>query len=365
MPSELFVEICKIEKLDVHPNADRLEVALVKGWQCVVQKDIYKVGDKVVYFPIDSVLPELVEAKIFGEDSKIKLKDSRVRTIKLRKVISQGLIVPIALFDFKDNIKVGTNVKTELGITKYELPQKGNPMGQSEPAKKRSGNDNFSKYTKINHLSNFPFLFKDKQVIVHEKIHGTNFRCGYVTKTPKNWWEHIKVFFSKSEREFVYGSHNVQLKNGSKASGFYPTNIYWKMVEKYELRKVARELSEATGEDVIIYGEVYGHGIQKGYDYGLKDSQKLAVFDIKVGGTYVNAYRLTSYCACRNLPTAPFMFEGAFDEGVIKVLASGYSTLNSKQKVIEGVVVRSIGRNRDVAKFINPEYLLKDNSEWA
>src|SRR5574337_1686034 len=98
--STLKVESVKIEQIHAHPNADRLEIAQIKGWQCIVQKDRYKAGDLAVYIPIDSVLPETVESKLFPPDSKVKLSGSRVKTIKLRGIISQGMLADFKTLGF-------------------------------------------------------------------------------------------------------------------------------------------------------------------------------------------------------------------------------------------------------------------------
>ncbi len=55
--SSLIVEVCEISQILAHPNADALEVAVVKGWQCIIKKDGFRAGDRVVYFPLDTVLP--------------------------------------------------------------------------------------------------------------------------------------------------------------------------------------------------------------------------------------------------------------------------------------------------------------------
>ena len=87
-----------------------------KDWQVVTQKNIYNVGDKVIYVPIDSVLSNELETKVFPPESKVKLNGSRIRTIKLRGAISQGMILNPNNFDL-DFVKNN--------ITKYEPVTKG------------------------------------------------------------------------------------------------------------------------------------------------------------------------------------------------------------------------------------------------
>ena len=90
--NDFRVEVVEVDEVLEHPNADRLEIAKVKGWQCVVGKDSFAAGDKGIYIPIESILPEELEAKIFGT-SKVKLSKHRVKTIRLRGAVSQGLLV--------------------------------------------------------------------------------------------------------------------------------------------------------------------------------------------------------------------------------------------------------------------------------
>ena len=83
--------IARIENLEPIPNADRILKATVRGWECVVSKsDNFNVGDKVIFVEVDSILPPRPEFA-FMKDRKY-----RVRTIKLRKQISQGLVLPLS-----------------------------------------------------------------------------------------------------------------------------------------------------------------------------------------------------------------------------------------------------------------------------
>src|SRR5688572_2429673 len=92
--TDFAVEVVKIDEIMPHPNADRLELARVKGWIMVVGKDQFKTGEPAVFFPIDSVLPFELEAALFAE-SKIRPKGGRIRTTKIRGVISQGLLAEV------------------------------------------------------------------------------------------------------------------------------------------------------------------------------------------------------------------------------------------------------------------------------
>jgi RNA ligase (TIGR02306 family) len=132
-----LARIVVIDEVIKHPNADRLSLALVGGWQCVVKLDEYKAGDRAIYCEIDSLLP--VEHPLFSflEARRSDLRTvngtnyHRLKTTKFRKELAQGLVVPIpAELSGK---KVDDNVTLELGILKYESSGKKNAESLKAP----------------------------------------------------------------------------------------------------------------------------------------------------------------------------------------------------------------------------------------
>lgn len=388
MPSEHKVTIERITKIYPHPNADRLDIATVLGWQVVVQRGQYKVGDLVIYFPIDSVLPYDVESKIFGAESKVKLSKSRVKTIKLRGAVSQGLVVPVQLFWDKLPLSpdIGEDVMKNLGVTKYQQPEQFNPnsLGLLNQTSKRNGNPLFQKYTHINRMENYPDALQDGKglVVVTEKIHGTNFRCGWVNRTPKSLWDKVKLFISEHTSfkdlydplEFVYGSHNVQLQDQKVYNGYHvegKSNVYLDAVNKYGLKTALRERAESYGQSVVVYGEIYGPGIQKNYDYGSKD-KKLILFDVMLDGEYIDWNGVREVSQWIGVDHVPVLaMQTTFTQKELEALRDGPSNLCPTQKIKEGIVVRSYAEQkthygRAILKMISPNYLLKeDNTEWS
>lgn len=360
--STFKVEVVRIDEVTNHPNADRLDLLKIKDWQCVSSKGQFKVGDSAVYFPIDSLLPTEVETKIFGIDSKVRLNNSRVRTIKLRGAISQGLAVKPEVVGLPTHYYgLGDDVTDELGVTKYEPPVKLNSASNPTAASKKKTNPNFRKYTGIENAKNYPSVFTEgEEVIVTEKIHGTNFRCGYVPNIVNTLWKKVLKFFKAfPEFEFVYGSHNVQLQSKMLYTGYYDKNVYAETVIKYNLKDVLK-----PGE--VVYGEVYGDGIQKDYTYGCKPGErKLVIFDVMVNGSYLDPIMGKKWVEARLLPYAPVLYTGPFNKEKILELRDGKSVLAPKQKVREGVVVKPISEQmcfmgRKMLKFISDEYLLKN-----
>jgi len=205
--SKLIVEIVKISELLPIEKADRLELAIVKGWQCVVQKGQHKIGDLVIFCPPDSIIPQNLIEKYKLEFLK---KNSRVDTIKLRGVISQGLILDIPS-DFLDPIE-GQDVAELLGITKYESPEPKYSCGGGQQQKKRKSNPLFDKYTDIDNINNFNSILQEgEEVVITEKIHGCNARYANLPVDTNKLWGWILKFFGK-DYEFVYGSHEIQKK---------------------------------------------------------------------------------------------------------------------------------------------------------
>ena len=362
--SELKVEIVEIDAIEEHPNADRLDLATIKGWQCVVQRDKFIPGDKVVYFPIDSILPNELEAKIFGIDSKVRLSKSRVKTIKLRGAISEGLAVPLDLLGVSG--KVGKDLTDKLGVKKHEPQNRKSGIMSTAKAGRKQVNPNFKKYTSIENIKNYNKLFNESDlVIVSEKIHGTNFRAGWVPFNADTLWKKIKKFFGLApEFEFVYGSHNVQLQNKMLVKTYYDKNVYAEAVKKYNLKEILK-----PGQ--VVYGEIYGDGIQKGYTYGCKPGErKLVIFDLMDQGNYVDVTYLVNFCDTTGLPKVPYIDVMPYNLEELKQHTKGASILCPSQKIREGVVIRAeeeqrcmVGRK--ILKLISDDYLLiKNNTEF-
>lgn len=360
------VELVRVSGVMNHPNAERLDIVSMQGkdWQCVVAKGSFDVADVGIYFPIDSILPADVESKIFGPNSKVKLTNSRVKTIKLRGAISQGLIVkPEVLTEIR--FSAGTDLTEFFKVGHYEPQSRLNPGSVSAgKSTKNQTNPSFKKYTSIENAKNHANLFSETDLVcVHEKIHGTNFRCGYVPFHANTLWKKIKKFLRLAPKfEFVFGSHNVQLQSKWLYKGYYETNVYAEAVKKYGLQ-------ELLSDGEVVYGEIYGDGIQKGYTYGCaKGERRLVLFDVLKHGEWLDPSILKSWCCDIGLPLVPELYLGAFNKEKILALRDGPSVIAPSQKVREGVVVKAyyprqsyIGRT--MLKYISDAYLLKNQDD--
>lgn len=355
--SSLIVEVCKINKIEKHPNADKLSIVTCKGWSCIVGLDQYREGDLVVFVPPDSIIPQNLIEKY--ELTYLK-NGGRVGTAKLRGYISQGLILNLPE---GKKYKIGDDVANELNITKWQPPEsKFNPTSTGKPTKKKQ-NPLFDKYTDIENIKNYNSVFKlEDKIVITEKIHGSNWRASnlpiYLGK--QNFFKRIinmiKVKFTDGY-EFVYGSHNVQIISDRQKT-FYGEDVYGKVASKYNMKEV-------IPKDYIIYGEIYGKGIQD-LTYGLNDID-LVIIDVKYKGKYLPYEEFKQFCFERNLPTAPVLYIGEYDNSLLEKYTNGKSILCPKQ-IREGCVIKDYYENnhqrigRKILKSVSPDYLLRKNA---
>jgi RNA ligase (TIGR02306 family) len=250
-----------------------------------------------------------------------------------------------------------------MGITKYEPPEPSYQNLGGQKSRKRNPNPNFKVYTDIQNIKNHTNVFKEgDRVYISEKIHGTNFRAGKVPIESKGIIGWIKRFFIGTH-EFVIGSHNVQLEGTAignwfkKRPIFYGENVYAKIAKKYGL-------AEIISPGLILYGEIYGKGIQE-LEYGLTDID-IAFFDLMVDGKYVGYSELKDFCDKNKLPIVPKLYVGPFSQHELDYCTNGNSMFWPNQ-IREGCVVKSLIESNDprigrkVLKSINDEYLLKQN----
>ena len=262
------------------------------------------------------------------------------------------------------DLKEGSDCMELLGITKYEPPIKQIQLASGRKIKWRD-NQNFHIYYKFPNLKNVEGMFTEKDTVqITRKIHGTNARYGIVRKGKLTFWDKVKKFFRLADKwidyEYIYGSHNCE--KGSDSQGFYSEDVWKTIAEKYDIKaklwQEAKRQGFHLGEGIILYGEIYGAGIQKNYEYGLTDIQ-FAAFDIKINGEYC-ATEVTEVITqdLLQLPHVEVLYEGLWnqeiqDDYVFNNFIEGTKTPH------EGIVIKHIsGDRKKVAKVINPEYLI-------
>ena len=328
--STLIVEVCRIENVSAHGNADALELAQIKGWQCVIPKGQDAAGDLVTYIPIDAVIP--IEHSDRWGFTKY-LSNGRVRCAKLRGEPSFGVIVSLENTDWAE----GEDVKDFYGITKYTPPLKIS-AGDAAPS-----HPLFPEYTDVENLRNFPsVLTGGEDVVVTEKLHGTSCRIGLI------------------EGELMAGSMSVRRVRPERLAD----SIYWQPLETHGVQPLLEHLGQ-TARQVILYGEVFGSKIQN-LNYGLVGTLGFRAFDLLVDGKYLSADAFFGACAEFGVETVPVLYRGPYDLGTIKVLSEGPTTLGADH-IREGVVVKPAAERTDpkvgrvCLKYIGDPYLFAKN----
>jgi RNA ligase (TIGR02306 family) len=354
--------VARINEIKLIEGADNIEQAIVGGWSCIVKKGVYTVDDLVICATTDAVIPQDLSDDL--NVTNYLRKGGRVRTVKLRGVYSECLIIPFtyANISTKNILVEGNDVMDILNIFKYEPPVKMVQLASGRKIKYKD-NPNFHIYYKFPNLKNVPGMFTENDMVeITRKIHGTNARYGIVRKTKLSLLDKIKKFFGNKwiEYEFIVGSHNVE--KGSESQGFYDTNVWYDIEKKYDIKNKLWEFIKGgftksdIGEGVILYGEIYGAGIQKGYDYGLKEI-KFAGFDVKADGEYLDTYY--TYLIIMDeleLPYVEILYQGHWSQEIQDKYTFNNFIPGTKIPE-EGIVIKHMsGERQKIAKVINPDY---------
>jgi RNA ligase (TIGR02306 family) len=361
--------VARINEIKEIPGADNIEQGVIGGWNCIIKKGEYKVDDLVVVATTDAVIP--VELSDAMNVTNYLRKGQRVRTVKLRGVYSECLIIPLSHIPYKGIKKEyfeGKDMMTAMDVSKYEPPAVQVQLSSGRKIRYHQ-NPNFHVYYKFPNMKNVPDIFTgEDDVQITRKIHGTNARYGIVKKLKLSLWDKIKKFMGFAdewiEYEYVYGSHNVE--KGSDSQGFYDTDVWMEVAQKYDLKKKlwhvfkTMKSSGAYGIDsgLVIYGEIFGPGIQKNYDYGLEEI-KLEIFDITTNGGYLEPERTLYFCEnILLLPHVEILYTGQWSQEEQDKHVFG-NFIEGTKIPHEGVVVKhSTGKRSKVAKVINPDYLI-------
>ena len=326
---------------DIRPieGADAIEVARINNWDVVVAKNVgHKVGDHVVYCEIDSFLPVREEFEFLRKSSFKRMGDQegfRLKTIRLRGQVSQGLILPMSVFgEFSWTAYEGLDVTERLGVVKYEPPIPAELAG-----KVRGNFPGFLRKTDEERVQN---LTKDYTKWVEE---GLDF---YVTEK----LDGSSATFYLNDGVFGVCSRNLDLEETE-------GNTFWKVARELKLEEKLRE----NGQNLAIQGELIGEGIQ-GNPYKIKGHtvRFFNAFDIDSQTYYGLPMFLSIMKHEFKLDTVPVLtnltmkLPKTIDEAL--AFADGKSVLNDKFDR-EGVVFRTMDRTISF-KAISNTFLLNE-----
>ncbi|HEV3437504.1 MAG TPA: RNA ligase (ATP) [Gemmata sp.] len=334
------------------PNADAIERIRILGWWVVVKKGEFKPGDKVVYCEIDSLLPERPEFEFLRpssfkpaimDDAGVTIQPAgfRIKTIRLRGQVSQGICFPLSILPPGITVGEGEDVTESLSVRKWEPPV---PVGMGGRVK--GGFPGFlpkTDETRVQVLEAVLERNRGKTFYLTEKIDGTSFTA-----------------FLR-DGEFGVCSRNLWLDDTD------DTSLLIRVAKRLGLETKLRALASSRGFQPVIQAEVIGPGVQKN-KYELKEVT-LRVFNV----FDIDASRLLDHSAMlevireMGLESVPqldtFTLNHSVDELV--ALSEGTSLLNPKAQR-EGIIFRPLVEEYDVDiggrlsfKAINPKFLLK------
>lgn len=387
-----LASIQKILALDPIVGADKIEVASILGWHVVVQKGIHQVGDEVIYCEVDSLFPNTPE--FMNEHFEFLVNNKmRVKIIKLRGQVSQGLVLPLSYVTSRISAKKcveGLDVTELLGITKYEADTENKvPIAEkgfykavvlpfvygvvygTEFRKKLKAWPAFLPKTDETRLQAVPWLidkFRNEFWIVTEKLEGQS--VSYVlhdgtftvysrgqNKTPNKkpiyeatWWKDILIKLFKMRLIDDLGQ-----------------NTFWNTAVRMGIEGKMRSLDR----NITFQGEQVGPGIQ-GNIYGLKE------VDVYIYNAYdndkmeyLNPSEMVGICNALELKMVPviesgFSIENQTVDSLIE-MANGTSVLAKTAR--EGLVFRPFKEQtvprygRLSFKCVSPVYLLKHSKD--
>jgi len=384
---------CKVYKLIIteHPNADAIELAQIGDYRSIVRKGEFKTGDLCVYIPEAAIVPDWILENM-GLTDKLAGKDkNRVKAIKLRGILSQGLVYPATtlgedvcvvkvaqeskLSSLYKDFHVGDDLTEVLGIEKY-VPKI--PTSMNGEVFNAFGMT--LKYD-VENIKKFPDVFEDgEEVSFTEKLHGTWCCFGYHPDC-----EH-PIITSKglSDRGLAFKMNDA---NSDK-------NLYVRMFNKIEsgdgwlnILELFLEANKCNGwdqweergdEPFYILGEIFGAGIQD-LTYG-KMPAEFRVFDIYVGepgkGTYMNTVQVHNMVGNMRKETTtpvvscvPELYKGPFSKEVLDEYTDGKETASGNEAHMrEGIVIRPLTERRHdeigrvMLKSVSEKYLLRKNA---
>lgn len=343
--------IQEILEINEHPNADALELATILGWQVVIKKDQFKVGDKVVYVGLDSILPPH-EAFEFLAKQKY-----RIKTAKLRGEMSYGIVFSLDTvfevsdmwnkqdisteedqFFAKEYAEVGDDVTEIMGVKKYEKP-----VPKCQDAKGGFPTSIIRK-TDEERVQNIPHIIDeigDREIYITVKADGSS------------------LTVLKDADELSVCSRNMILKE---PENIHSASNFWAATYKYGLDEIP--------SGYYVQAELIGPSIQSN-PHGV-DSLEIRVFNvglIRKGNTQLplNYDDMVNFCSYYNLPMAELVYRGKKNFETIDDLEKIANAVRYENgKIGEGVVIRYTESEDDFKmqkplsfKMISPKYALK------
>lgn len=380
------VPVIRIKAIEPIEGADAIELAVIGDFRSVVRKGQYRAGDLAVYIPEQSILPPALIAALGMEGRLAGSEHNRVKAVKLRGVLSQGILWPVdsgedcggpftsvpdgvphtddGIGDTMLIVSEGDNVAAEFGITKYNPPVPVHLSGEVYNA----GRELTVAYD-IENFKKYPDVLKEgEEVTFTEKLHGTFCGVGVLPRKDHND-KHYKrefVVFSKG-----LGADGLCFKDVSINQDNAYINALTKLGIFDKLRDLRDMMEDEHGFDkpLFLLGEVLGQGIQD-LTYGSELTFRL--FDVVAGYRgdqhYFDDEEKQLVANQLGIPRVPVLYRGPFSREVMYQYTDGMETFSGKEvHMREGIVVTptvermdlSIGRV--ILKSVSEKYLTRKN----
>lgn len=422
--SNYLARIVRLESPKKHPNADRLQIWNVNGYDVITDMS-RKEGDICIYFPIECQIDNLILSKLnlysdkdLNEDKNIAgyvHKTGRVRAVKLRDIMSEGMVLPAEeiygilnlsyIYDGSNNVNKEFDTIGGITICKKYVPvikevRSGTGTGERRGPKVIDllipGQFNFHYNTSKLQDNIYKFENEEDEIVVGLKMHGTSAVFSNVlTKRKLSVWEKVKKFFGSNvkteEYSKLYSSRTVvksiEGKYNIPDGGYYNSDIWG---------KVFGEIKNSIPRGITIYGEICGwvgeKMIQKDYDYGCKPGEhKLYVYRITetsfLGSVHEYSWsEIEDFCKEHNFTTVPVLYTGNIHDFyvfgrsfgdthlpehspqlLLDILKGEFLEKNceycTKKVPSEGICIRNESGNKIAYKLKSNKFLLKETAE--
>lgn len=317
-------------------NADAIEKIMVGGWQVVAKKGEFQPGDECLYFEIDSLLPlSDPRFQFLARGGSVKNAAGkeyfRLRTIKLRGTLSQGLALPLSSFpEIVVEPSADIDFAKTLGVEKFDPPLPGGDQAGVFPTW-------FVPKTDAERVQNLKAewdSFQNVEWVASEKIDGTS----------------CTVVWDVAEEKLLVCGRNWEIAEGD--------NLYWGMVKRYKLDAIVQKLAENATTSAVLQLEIFGNKIQ-GNPLGVPN-QRVAVFNAWVDRNSVWGDPSMMSTLLDNDLVAPILdipLPATVEDAVS--LVDGMKSLVNPDRLAEGIVWQAGGF--EPVKAINNKFLLKHN----
>lgn len=359
-----LASLVEIASCDPIPDTERLSVATMKGkgWRVVTGRDEFAPGDTAVYFEIDSYLPpdderyaflrERCLRKFVSKSGGVLREGFRIKTAKLRGVVSQGLLMPIAAFPEASGMEVGTDLTTLLKVDHYDevkeqlQPAMGNPLNADA-------------------MGAFPSYIPKSD---EERLQGlteffTSMKGRRFEITAKDDGSSATMFFSPTidaEDPFGVCSRNLRLKRPVEGG---TVSAFWQVAVKYDIEAKLKRHYEESHLEIALQGELVGPGINADRDrYSEYEFHVFRIWDVSAQ-RFMGPRERIAFCAKWAIPHVQVLHEDFpfFDEVTTMDEALKFAegkTLRGNER--EGIVLKaSDGIDDTHFKVVSNRYLLK------